>query len=149
MNAAATVISSGDSEGHGHPQAAVVAGSAVSGHASFNQAGDLLTPLVYSTEIARSVRLGRVTELEIAGTQSQPGQTIGAAELARTTATFREQRPGAISPTTDTRALRDTYIVPGIVYGLVNVRTDGETILCATRDEAKHDWDIATFPARF
>jgi len=34
-------------------------------------------------------------------------------------------------------------------YGLVNVRTDGELILCATLDETEEDWILHTFPARF
>lgn len=33
-------------------------------------------------------------------------------------------------------------------YGLVNVRTDGDTMLCATLDETGDDWIIHTFPAR-
>jgi len=35
------------------------------------------------------------------------------------------------------------------VYVLVNVRTDGETIMCATMKEAKRSWNIQTFSARF
>ena len=34
-------------------------------------------------------------------------------------------------------------------YGLVNVRTDGQTIMCATMDETEEKWIIHTFPARF
>jgi hypothetical protein len=34
-------------------------------------------------------------------------------------------------------------------YGLVNVRTDGELIMCATLDETAEDWIIHTFLARF
>jgi hypothetical protein len=34
-------------------------------------------------------------------------------------------------------------------YGLVNVRTDGETILCATLDETEKKWVTHSFPARF
>ncbi len=33
-------------------------------------------------------------------------------------------------------------------YGLVNVRTDGTTLMCATLDETEEDWIIHTFPAR-
>jgi hypothetical protein len=40
-------------------------------------------------------------------------------------------------------------VVDGIVYGLVNVRTDGDTILCATLNEGKHKWDIKKFSSRF
>jgi hypothetical protein len=34
-------------------------------------------------------------------------------------------------------------------YGLVNVRTDGKTILCATMTEAGDGWTVHSFPARF
>lgn len=34
-------------------------------------------------------------------------------------------------------------------YGLVNVRTDGKTIMCATLAETEEKWVIHTFPARF
>lgn len=40
-------------------------------------------------------------------------------------------------------------VVGGLIYGLVNVRTDGEKILCATLDESSSDWRIKTFDSRF
>ncbi len=33
--------------------------------------------------------------------------------------------------------------------GLVNVRTDGNTILCATRNESENGWNMRTFASRF
>ena len=39
--------------------------------------------------------------------------------------------------------------VTGVLYGLVNVRTDGDKILCATLNEADRTWDIKTFRSRF
>ena len=39
--------------------------------------------------------------------------------------------------------------VDGVVYGLVNVRTDGRRILCATLNEKKSKWDYETFESRF
>ncbi|MGZ8549383.1 MAG: hypothetical protein ACXWV2_01930, partial [Chitinophagaceae bacterium] len=42
-----------------------------------------------------------------------------------------------------------SMFVSGIVYGLVNVRTDGEKILCATMSETEKDWEIETFMSRF
>ena len=47
------------------------------------------------------------------------------------------------------RSLNGSRMVAGTVYGLVNVRTDGETILCATMNEAKHTWQVQTVRARF
>lgn len=34
-------------------------------------------------------------------------------------------------------------------YGLVNVRTDGKTIMCATLNETEEKWITHSFPARF
>jgi len=34
-------------------------------------------------------------------------------------------------------------------YGLVNVRTDGTTVMCATMRESGGGWTVHTFPARF
>lgn len=36
-----------------------------------------------------------------------------------------------------------------VVYGLANVRTNREMILCATMNEAKRSWNVKTFRARF
>jgi hypothetical protein len=65
------------------------------------------------------------------------------------TVEFLATKAGALRATRGTRALKGCYVVGGIVYGLVNVRTDGETILCATRNEADLSWKIKTVPARF
>jgi beta-lactamase superfamily II metal-dependent hydrolase len=103
MSPAVTVFSSGDNEGYDHPRPAIVAASAVSGY--MEMSGDeLISPLIYSTEVARSVKIER---------------TDGSRR------------------------------VTGLVYGLVNVRTDGRRILCATRDEESLDWQIATTRSRF
>jgi len=48
-----------------------------------------------------------------------------------------------------TRDLWKSMFVSGIIYGLVNVRTDGEKFLCATMSEKDGDWDIETFMSRF
>jgi glyoxylase-like metal-dependent hydrolase (beta-lactamase superfamily II) len=39
--------------------------------------------------------------------------------------------------------------IAGLVYGLVNVRTDGHRILCATRNEKTREWNVATTTSRF
>jgi beta-lactamase superfamily II metal-dependent hydrolase len=101
MSPAVTVFSSGDNEGYDHPRPAIVAASAVSGYMEMN-GDELITPLIYSTEVARSVKIDRVSRR-----------------------------------------------VTGLVYGLVNVRTDGRRILCATRDEESLDWEIAVTQSRF
>jgi hypothetical protein len=56
---------------------------------------------------------------------------------------------GDLNPGKRSRAFADSYVVSGIVYGLVNVRTDGDTILCATMNESNRGWNVKAFPARF
>ena len=57
MAARATVISSGDNEDYAHPRARVLGASARYGRESRAPGGELLPPLIYSTELARSVGL--------------------------------------------------------------------------------------------
>jgi hypothetical protein len=56
---------------------------------------------------------------------------------------------GNLNPSLVHRRLNTTFIVAGLIYGLVNVRTDGEKILCATLNEADHTWQIKKFKSRF
>ncbi len=42
-----------------------------------------------------------------------------------------------------------TRVMENNHYSLVNVRTDGKTIMCATLDETEDKWVIYTFSARF
>jgi beta-lactamase superfamily II metal-dependent hydrolase len=169
VNAAATIISSGDTAGHGHPRPAAVAASAVTGYVTVDHASDtMITPLVYSTEVERSVAVGRCTWLEAEGYPHD--ETMVSLRLyardarhiplewrddaatkkgTRSSLHYEETRSGALNPARRDRPLRGAYVVSGIVYGLVNVRTDGETILCATKNESRQGWDLQTFPARF
>ena len=139
VNAACTVISSGDSEGHAHPRPAIVAASGQTGFTVIED-DKLVTPLVYSTEISRSYRVGFPTKV-LNGDEELP--------LDNLRVEYKEITAGALQPRNGDDALLDLLVVPGIVYGLVNVRTDGTTILCATMNETKGTWDIRTFPARF
>lgn len=142
MKPAASVISSGDAEGHAHPRPSIVAASGLAGFRSVDDAKDALrTPIVYSTEISRSVDFGRIQALRTAAS------TID--DFAGWNVDYRRRRPGDLQPKTGSRPLKNSFVVTGVVYGLVNVRTDGETILCATRNEADHSWDTESFAARF
>jgi hypothetical protein len=77
------------------------------------------------------------------------GNTLDTAALARSTINYVTRKPGSLSPTKGSRSLETTYVVAGLVYGLVNVRTDGDTILCATMNEGDASWSIRTFKSRF
>jgi beta-lactamase superfamily II metal-dependent hydrolase len=146
MRPAVTVISSGDNEGHDHPRPGIVAASATTGYLEIT-ADRIVTPLVYSTELARSLNLGKPTKLTIA---DPAGDTVVEGnELGAVTIDAKVTKAGDLNPTTVTRPLDGTYIVAGVIYGLVNVRTDGATILCATLNEKDDTWQIKKFTSRF
>jgi hypothetical protein len=106
----------------------------------------LVTPLVYSTEISRSVRMGKLTAIVAPGV-GLTGDRLPA--TADGTLHFDEIRVGDLRPRPGSRPLAGSYVVAGVIYGLVNVRTDGERILCATLNEKSSSWDCAEFTSRF
>jgi beta-lactamase superfamily II metal-dependent hydrolase len=150
MRPGVTVISSGDNEGHDHPRPSIVAASATTGYVEIKD-DTLVTPLVYSTELARSINLGKPAKVTIAPAAGDPpGDTVlQGAGLARVTVDAKVTKAGDVNPTTVAKKLDRTYIVAGLIYGLVNVRTDGETLLCATLNEKDNTWQIKTFTSRF
>ena len=93
VGAASTVISSGDNESHSHPRPTIVAASGHVGHTKID-ADKMATPLVYATEIARSVRLGRPTKVR--GIRALPDGTSETVEFepSRVEIDFEEQRAG-------------------------------------------------------
>jgi beta-lactamase superfamily II metal-dependent hydrolase len=146
MRPAVTVISSGDNEGHDHPRPAIVAASATTGYLQIS-ADRIVTPLVYSTELARSINLGKPTKLTIVDPAGDI--VVEADKLGTVTIEAKVTKAGDLNPTTKTKTLDGTYIVAGLIYGLVNVRTDGEKILCATLNEKDNTWQIKKFTSRF
>jgi len=144
MKPAATIISSGDAEGHDHPRPRIVAASGLTGYQTFKN-DQMLTPLVYSTEIARSLQLGEIKRVVQRG-----GASFQGAALNELTARIEVRKPGQLRPVQQQRRLGGRrHLVAGLVYGLVNVRTDGRTVLCATLNEGDGSWTIKTFKARF
>ncbi|MCP3981407.1 MAG: hypothetical protein GY716_19075 [bacterium] len=141
MRPAATVISSGDNEGHDHPRPAVVAASATTGFLQVDPQSDKIkTPLVYSTELGRSVDLGEPTSIE-----TRSGNTT----TKMSAADFKRSRINLKKTGRKSVGLPYAKVVGGLIYGLVNVRTDGEKILCASLDEKDSDWRIESFESRF
>jgi beta-lactamase superfamily II metal-dependent hydrolase len=139
MRPRATVISSGDNEGFSHPRPFAMGGSARYGREGVDaqrKTERILPPLVYSTELARS------TKLEAATTVSVPDES-DPAKLRDVPAAEAKVRAGAEEP----RDFKETPLATGLIYGLVNVRTDGTNILCAIHNEEKHDFDIMVFKA--
>ena len=205
INAGATVISSGDAEGHAHPRPEVVAASAVTGHLEVDEDNDILiTPLIYMTEIERSVSLGKVTHIKLNNYPLGNGNTedkallamkrkdisdsalfsfeerkaydklndddekkdfkdtIHKREKALIKASEEEQEDFEIQANYHYRSvhklftiqygnknLKGSRILTKNHYGLVNVRTDGETVMCATMKESGSGWTVHTFKARF
>jgi beta-lactamase superfamily II metal-dependent hydrolase len=128
MRARATVVSSGDNEDYAHPRPFLMGAAGRYGREARGRThAEVLPPLVYSTELARSVKL----------------------EYARS------QRPGALEETEVEladkrwrfRRLKYLPVSSDLVYGLVNVRTDGEHVLCATMEEKGNDFDTKVFRA--
>lgn len=146
MKPSVTIISSGDTERHDHPRPSIIAASALTGHLEIKD-DRLLSPLVYSTELSRSLELGRVVEVhweEDGGTKVAQG-----AGLADVHAKTKVTNAGDLNARSVTRTLDKAHIVTGLVYGLVNVRTDGERILCATLNENTSSWQVKVLKARF
>ena len=141
MSPAATIISSGDNEGHDHPRANVISASAITGHLEM-KGGDLLTPLIYSTELARSIDLGEPKRFEEKDLNQTTTNVVSGAPLERSVLHIKKSKR-------DTVRMGNAKVVGGLIYGLVNVRTDGNRILCATLDEQSSKWRIKSFMSRF
>ncbi len=149
VQAGATIISSGDDETHAHPRPAIVAASGATG---FRKVADdkLVTPLVYSTEISRSYKIGDPYKVS-ADDYPAPGGEIDVqlTDEEKTSITYKHTVSGALKPSDKTKPMGKLKVIDGIVYGLINVRTDGNKILCATLNEGKSKWEIQTFYSRF
>lgn len=134
MQARATVVSSGDSEGYAHPRPVLLGASAWYGRESDDALKKhRLPPLVYSTELARSVRLGYAFDVRTEATN-----------------TFAPPEQFQVKTKEKTKRYEPLERVPlstDLVYGLVNVRTDGETILCATMLEEGNAFDVKVIRA--
>lgn len=204
INAAATVISSGDNEGHAHPRPEIVAASALSGREKLSDDGDrVITPLIYMTEIERSVMLSEISRIEIANLGSAGNQAVvlgkpvsefsgrefftdadweafddlddpsdsqksafaravekrerarlealeQSAAMNATSATAYGRRPtGVVGVEYDRKSVKRLRMMESNVYGLVNVRTDGELIMCASKRDSGDRWTIHWFDADF
>ena len=181
VEAGATIVSSGDNEGYAHPRPAIVAASATTGHLEIDRTKDtLVTPLIYMTEIERSVAVGAVTHVRFrsyptiapatidgglfaqpfagisdkafptAAEQSALQPLAAAQDSAKTRATFHYREVhGPFGIRYGTRSMWRSRVMTKVHYGLVNVRTDGAKIMCATMRETGGGWTIHDFNARF
>jgi len=154
VNPTVTIISSGDSEGHDHPRPEVVAASGITGDYPDPLPGRLDSPLIYITELARSVTLGTPTKLEFedaAGTT----HTVTSDDFKKVKITYKIVYAGDRNPRTVTRTLQRAnktvprQIVDFTTFGLINVRTDGKKIVIAARNEADRSWNVKEIKGRF
>lgn len=148
VGALATVFSSGDANNYDHPRAWALGAAGLYGRVIEDDDYRLKAPLVYSTEVARSIALKDVDQLRrYADPQAYgreidpPEQTVsGEVTLSRWRVVLDRDsgEPRDLPPASGLRAMRS------LVYGLVNVRTDGERLLFAVRNERDASWAIET-----
>lgn len=134
MKARVTVVSSGDNEDYAHPRPRVLGASARYGREAKGVTGELLPPLLYSTELARSVRLAFAAKLREVG---QGSGSLDAEDLEVQVA----------APRARFEPLVDLPLATDLIYGLINIRTDGERVICAYMKEQGKDFDVRAFKA--
>lgn len=134
MNARATIVSSGDNEDYAHPRPRGMGASVRYGREAKSTRGATLPPLLYSTELARSVRLRY-------GDAVRP-KSDADREVACDDAEFRPGEPKArFEP------MANLPVALELAYGHINLRTDGERILCGYMKEQSQVFDIEVFRA--
>ena len=148
MKPSCTIISSGDSEGHDHPRPNVIAASGLTGFRTVKD-DKLITPLVFSTELARSVALGKVHQVDRLNAQHRVVEEIKGDGLEGYRTKYKITMAGARAPKSGSGQIHRRRVAAKTTYGLINVRTDGRTIMCAALNEKEFKWNITTFKARF
>lgn len=148
VQALATVYSSGDANSYDHPRAWVLGASALYGRVIEDGDNRLKAPLIYSTEVARSIALEGIDQLrEYDAPQSygpehdDPERTVsGEVTISKWRVVLDRDSASApdLPPAPAVKAMRS------LIYGLVNVRTDGKRLLFAVRNEGNHSWAIET-----
>lgn len=132
MQPKATVISSGDNEMYAHPQPRVVGASGFYGREFKDKKGKTVPPLVYSTELARSTNLKFPESVK-----TRSGFGANDYEFHHAHNTIIKAKGEFFY-----RKLLFVPMVSDLVYGLVSIRTDGETIIVATSKEAGNDFHV-------
>ena len=131
VQAKVTVISSGDNENYSHPRPLIIGASGFYG-SMFKGADDkLYPPLVYSTELARSTQLKFAEKVRVRdGFDDDTYDEYGANHTL-----IKAKGEGF-------KKLKFVPINTDLIFGLVSVRTDGQTIMVATREEIGKQYDI-------
>ena len=108
----------------------------------------LKAPLIYSTEVARSIALKGVDQLR----QYDNPQPFGIAKEAAkqavsgkvTKSKWRVILDRDSADARDAPPAASVKAMSRLIYGLVNVRTDGKRLLFAVRNEGNQSWAIET-----
>ena len=147
VGALSTVFSSGDANTYDHPRAWVLGGAAIAGRVIVD-GHRLKAPLIYSTEVARSISMKRIDQLrhyehtqDWGTAQEAPSETVSGPKTMETWRVLLDRKSESgydQPPASCARVLRD------VIYGLVNVRTDGKRLLFAVRNEGDHTWALET-----
>ena len=107
-----------------------------------------MTDQVYSTEIARSLNLKKIEQLRRFANPQEfnrpidpPEETVsGDVTLSKWRVVFNKKSDSAI----DNQPVSKFRGMKGIIYGLVNVRSDGKRLLFAVRNEGNKSWAYKT-----
>jgi hypothetical protein len=75
-------------------------------------------------------------------------RTTGA-DLAKIKGEYRWTPAGALNPSSGSKSFDGARIMHRLIYGLVNVRTDGSKILTATMNESDSSFSVKQFTSRF
>lgn len=147
----ATVISSGDTESYDHPRPTIVSASALTGRKLLDDSGEhLVAPLVYMTEISRSYDVAKVyrmlefDEKQPVYERNEPEDAVKTHKTVTEMGHFRLVLNNRPKSAFDLPRLDKATTVRGLVYGLINVRTDGETLFFAAMEEKGKDWSVTT-----
>jgi beta-lactamase superfamily II metal-dependent hydrolase len=127
VNPTATVVSSGDSESYAHPRPDALG--------AFGKSGRGSRPLIFSTELARSVTQTPTPSQEVR-------ERIAELSVLRDRAGDEQERADLEAEIETLEDENRQRIVT--VYGMINLRTDGERVLLAQKLErpTESEWDI-------
>jgi hypothetical protein len=137
----ATMISSGDNEGHVHPRALMLGLTGATG--MLGEKGSkqkflgfeeprYAAPLIYSTELSRSVRLREPQRALDANEQTVPNAKLQAKKATGSADGLMKE-------------LDYWLLADELTYGLINLRTDGEQIRMAVLKENQASFQVETF----
>lgn len=140
MSPWATMFSSGDNEAYAHPRARALGLAGAFGKVRSRGKNTYLglvedrhiTPLIYSTELSRSIELFPPHAIF-----DKAGSRIEKCELQ---ARGRTQREGGFRA-----PMNDWLLAKSLVYGLINVRTDGTRVVIGVLKESESAFQVEEF----